>query len=213
LVHCFGFKIQNIKEIALLCKNHNLIVVEDCAHLYNYNLSNFSDAGSFGDYVFYSLHKNFPMKNGGLVVQNNTGLKTFSTTEVTTEANLPLELMQYDARAIAIKRLENFKILDAEINKIQGIYPLKSLTKNDIPHTYPVIVEDNLREKLYFWLADNNMTVIALYYRLIDAVNDGKYSMMQNISDSILNLPIHQGIDNYDIKRIVKGVKQFYGES
>jgi dTDP-4-amino-4,6-dideoxygalactose transaminase len=213
LVHYFGFKINNIEEIVSLCKKHNLIVVEDCAHLYSYNLSVFTDAGSFGDYVFYSLHKNFPFKNGGLVVQNHMNLVTLSTNEIQFEDKLSYQLLQYDAEKIASKRQENYKILDAEIKGIEGVYPLRSLTQKDIPHTYPIIVENDLRERLYFWLVEKNMTVIALYYRLIVPLNEDKYDEMQKISNSILNLPIHQDINKNDIKNLAEVIKQFYGQS
>lgn len=210
LVHYFGFKIKNIEEIVSFCKKHNLIVVEDCAHLYSYNLAGFSDAGSFGDYVFYSLHKNFPFKNGGLVVQNNMKFEALTAKEIQLEENLSFQLIQYDAKMIASKRLENYNIWDSEIKDIEGVYPLKSLANNDIPHTYPIIVENDLRERLYFWLVKKNLTVIALYYRLIDSLNDDTYSEMQKISNNILNLPLHQDINKSDIRKLIEGIKQFY---
>ena len=57
LVHYFGFKISNIEEISRLCKERGVIVVEDCAHLYTHNINYLSNAGTFGDFVFYSLQK------------------------------------------------------------------------------------------------------------------------------------------------------------
>ena len=213
LVHYFGFKIKNIEEIVSLCKKYNVIVVEDCAHLYNYNLLDISDVGSFGDFVFYSLHKNFPLKNGGLLVQNNMKLKSPTNNEIQLEHNFIFQLHQYDAKLIALKRLENYRILDDEIKNIEGVSRLKSLAQNDVPHTYPIIVGNDLREKLYFWLAEKHMTVIALYYRLIDPLNNEYYNEMQNISNSILNLPIHQDISKNDINILIEGIKQFYGQS
>src|SRR5690554_891162 len=70
LIHYFGFKISNLNEIVSLCKKNNIIVVEDCAHLYNYNYRNGSSVDGGGDYAFYSLHKIFPLREGGLLLKN-----------------------------------------------------------------------------------------------------------------------------------------------
>src|SRR5690606_3183355 len=161
---------------------------------------------SFGYYVFYSLHKNFPMKRGGLVVQNTMELKTISVNEIELEDDFSFQLMQYDAEKIALKRQENYKIMDTEIKNIKGIHPFMQLAQNDIPHTYPVIVENDLREKLYFFLAEKKMTVISLYYRLIDPLHNVKFDKMQLISNNILNLPIHQDMNKLDIGELVDGI-------
>lgn len=211
LVHYFGFKINNIEEIISLCKKHNIIVVEDCAHLYTYKLAQFSDVGSFGDYAFYSLHKNFPIKGGGLLLKNNIKLKLPTTENIELEANYAQQLLSYNAELIAAKRQENFKVMDKAIKGIEGVQPLKTLRKNDIPHTYPVIVKNNMREKLYFWLAEKDMTVIALYYRLIDSLKCKKYVDMVSVSNNILNLPIHQDMTKNDIEKLIVEIKQFYG--
>ena len=127
LVHYFGFKIQNIKAIIALCKKNNLIVVEDCAHLFNYSIPNYSDAGSFGDFAFYSLHKFFPITKGGLLVQNTFGYSSFDVKPL--ESTLSFDFITYDIQAIAQKRIENFKFLDQLISEVPGVKPLKQITK------------------------------------------------------------------------------------
>lgn len=204
LVHYFGFKIANLSEIVLLCKKYNLIVVEDCAHLYNYNNSDSFSAGRLGDFTFYSLHKNFPVNEGGLLVKNNNTAPMPLVDENDRKNQLALKLLQYDVNAIAKKRIENFKLYDNLIDDIPLIRPLKKITVNDIPHNYPIIVENSLREKLYFWLINKDITLIALYYRLIDPINKEKYPEMHHLANSILNLPVHQDIDFLAIKKIMK---------
>ena len=49
VVHYFCFISQNIEDIAILCKQYEVILVEDCAHLYNFNSYAYSNAGTFGD--------------------------------------------------------------------------------------------------------------------------------------------------------------------
>lgn len=204
LVHYFGFKIQNIGDIVKLCKKNNVIVVEDCAHLYNYNLFGISDAGNFGDFAFYSLHKNFPLNKGGLLVQNNLNVLNPDTSNVKLEYDFAEEVMAYQTESIAKRQIENFNYLETQITKIKGVKPLKKISKGDIPHSYPIVVKDNLREKLYFWLIDKNITLIALYYRLIEPLKSDKYEQMQYLSNNILNLPIHQDIEKSELDTLTK---------
>lgn len=210
LVHYFGFKIQNIKEIIRICKKYNLMVVEDCAHLYNYNLFEYSDAGTFGDFAFYSLHKNFPFDEGGMLIQNNLEIKSLEISPSKLPYKLVMDLIKYDAKAIGNKRKENFKAIDDLIRNMPGIESFKKMKEGDIPHNYPIIVNNGLREKLYFWLIEKNVPLIALYYRLIDPLQDEKYISMQKISNNILNLPVHQDIKLKDLEYLVSKINEFY---
>lgn len=209
-VHYFGQKIQNIEQLVKLAKSHQLLVVEDCAHLYNYNTTG-SNAGSFGDFTFYSLHKNFPMPEGGMLVQNNETLEE-PQIQVQAKREFAKELFAYDAQAIAVKRINNYKVYDRLIPEMTGIRPLRSYQEGDLPHNYPVVIDDGLRESLYFWLIDKNVRLMALYYRLIDPIlADERHKNMHKLANDILNLPVHQDTKQDDIVRLVelidKGIK------
>lgn len=210
LVHYFGYKIDNIVEVVRLCKHYNLLVVEDCAHLYNYSNFNISDAGLFGDFTFYSLHKFFPIKSGGLLMQNNSDINRIDCSKIVLKLNYDEKFIAYNSKEIVNKRIENFRLLHTLIVDIPGIKPLKTLKKGDIPHTYPVIVENGLREKLYFWMIKNEITLIALYYRLINPLQQANFYAMVNLSNNILNLPIHQDIEQTDLVKLVAKMKKFY---
>ncbi|MBU3822751.1 DegT/DnrJ/EryC1/StrS family aminotransferase [Flavobacteriaceae bacterium XHP0103] len=208
LVHYFGFKIQNIEDIVKLCKKHQIIVVEDCAHLYNYNMFHISDAGTFGDLAFYSLHKNFALKNGGLLVRNNIEHLSIDNSGIDTAYGFSETLSAYRTDLIAKKRIDNFEFLDVLISNIKSVKPLKKISKGDIPHNYPIIVKGNLREKLYFWLIEKNITLIALYYRLIEPLQAKEYKEMQYVSNNILNLPVHQDVEKKDLDILVKLIEE-----
>ncbi|SDH86746.1 MULTISPECIES: DegT/DnrJ/EryC1/StrS family aminotransferase [Winogradskyella] len=203
LVHYFGFKIKNIEEIVKICKENKIIIVEDCAHLYNYNLYSYSRCGTYGDFVFYSLHKFFPMKKGGMVIKNNENINLLFS-GITLDVNYSSQVIKYDVKAIADKRIENYKYLDKLIKNIEGIKPLMSLALEDIPHNYPITVNNNLREKLYFWMIEKNITLIALYYRLINPISKDKYSNTYYLSNNILNLPIHQDINKVELDNLAE---------
>lgn len=208
LVHYFGFTIPNIKQIVDVCKKHDLIVVEDCAHLFSYNLYNLSKTGSYGDFTFYSLHKFFPLSTGGLVVQNNLSLSPLKWQDITVPTILYQNFIQYDAERIAKIRRQNFELWDEVIDGINGVKKLKTLGTEDIPHNYPIIIEEGLREKIYFWLIERDMPLIALYYRLIDALQDSEYTNMLNLSNSILNLPVHQDTNKEDITNLASLLRE-----
>tara|TARA_R110000787_G_scaffold136193_1_gene248659 strand:- start:1582 stop:2502 length:921 start_codon:yes stop_codon:yes gene_type:complete len=210
LVHYFGFKINDFDEVVDLCKKHKLIIVEDCAHLFNYNNYEISDVGLKSDFVFYSLHKNFPIKEGGMFIQNNLSLKFPDISNITLNKNYSEEIYGFDLNGIVKKRKENFKILEKLLKGNINITPLKTLKKDDIPHDFPIIVKNDLREKLYFWLIENNMSVIALYYKLIPPLLDNKYNKMVAISDSILNLPVHQDVNEKELIELIEKINVFY---
>ena len=68
VIHYLGWP-QPIKELTALCREHGLMLIEDCA------LALFSETagrplGSFGDYAIYCLYKTLPVPHGGLLIQN-----------------------------------------------------------------------------------------------------------------------------------------------
>lgn len=208
LVHYFGFQIPEVDKIIQICNKYNVIVVEDCAHLYTHNLSNMSNAGYYGDYTFYSLHKNIPLEYGGMLLVNNNVLNIETKHSDRIDIDYFHALQSYDVQAISIKRKLNFRLMTDLLKDISGIKIMIEIQESDIPHTLPIIVENGLREKLYFWLIDHGITLIALYYRLIDPLQQNRYKEMLYISDSILNLPIHQDMNSESITHVVNMLKR-----
>lgn len=207
LVHYFGFKVNNLKDIAELCQSKGIIVVEDCAHLYNYNIYTYSNAGTFGDFAFYSLHKTFPIENGGLLVQNS--LKCL---DIAIESPLGMDyekiIFKYDIESIVNKRRNNFNHFHKILANIKGLSILKTMNSGDIPHTCPIYIENGLRERLYFWMMDRSIPLIALYYQLIPPLQVTENKNMLDLSKNILNLPVHQDITVEDIERIADHLKK-----
>jgi dTDP-4-amino-4,6-dideoxygalactose transaminase len=72
-IHYLGWP-QPVAELATLCREHEMLLVEDCA------LSMLSETGgrplgSFGDYAVFCLYKTLPLPNGGMLVQNRRVLE------------------------------------------------------------------------------------------------------------------------------------------
>ena len=77
LTHIGGWVNPDIKHIAELCKEKDVILIEDCAHSLG-SLLNGEHTGLFGDAGVYSLYatKAVPAGEGGIVVTNNEELFT-----------------------------------------------------------------------------------------------------------------------------------------
>jgi len=68
VIHYLGWP-QPIGDLAQLCRDHGIILVEDCA-LSLLSESEGRPLGSFGDYSIFCLYKTLPVPNGGMLVQN-----------------------------------------------------------------------------------------------------------------------------------------------
>ena len=70
LTHYFGFPQPDLDAIGELCRDHGLVLIEDCAHaLYSTHLGR--SLGTFGDASVFSLWKTLPMPDGGAVLAND----------------------------------------------------------------------------------------------------------------------------------------------
>lgn len=73
VIHYFGFP-QPIRKLQELCKNHDLYLIEDCAHVLAGQTGG-TTLGTFGDISIFSLRKLLPLYDGGHLVLNNPKLQ------------------------------------------------------------------------------------------------------------------------------------------
>jgi dTDP-4-amino-4,6-dideoxygalactose transaminase len=66
-----------------------------------------------------------------------------------------------------------------------------------------------LREKLYFNLCEKKIMTTALYHTLIPEITSEKFPISHFVSQNILNLPIHQEVEQKDLKLLVREIKIF----
>ncbi len=211
IIHYFGFCRTDLKFIKKLCLQNNVTMVEDCAHAF-YLLTNPLGLGDVGDYSFYSIHKYLATQTGGLLKVNNDELlmPKILPEEVADSSVIELFALTNFCK-IAEKRRNNYKLFYKELKNFQGVKILFELQDNEIPQTFPIIVENDLRERLYFHLMDRQLETTALYYRLISEISELVYPMSYKISKSILNLPIHQDVTSIDVDRMCSEIKKFIG--
>ncbi|RJO61511.1 hypothetical protein C4544_02575 [candidate division WS5 bacterium] len=73
LVHFFGIP-QDTLSINQLCQEFNMVLVEDCAHTLPDPEARYP-VGSIGAFSVYSLRKQLPVPDGGVLVVNNPQIK------------------------------------------------------------------------------------------------------------------------------------------
>lgn len=205
LVHYFGLRISNWDEIVKLCRDNNLIIVEDCAHYFNYNLY---DNYELSDFSIYSLHKFFALNHGGLLISHLESNKFNINRDYLDSSLIDFHVENYDLRKIISKRRDNYIYLYEKLHKETEIKVFKKLNSHDIPQSFPILVDSDIRFDLYLYCIDNSMPIISLYHTLIDEINVKNFSTSFNISKCILNLPVHQNTSFEDLDKLVYRIKE-----
>ena len=214
IIHYFGFCQNNMSEIKRLCIKYDVLLIEDCAHTPQSTTSH-GKLGDIGDFSFFSIHKYYPTIDGGILKVNNDDF-SYLTDKLTASLELPhaetlQTLISSNVEEIKERRRRNYLYLDKFIGEIPGIKKLfNDLPEGVSPHNYPLIVENDLRELLYFDLIKNGVPAIALYYRMIELINEGCFEKSLALSSSILSLPIRQDINLDDLEYIIDNLKNYF---
>ncbi|MBI2135128.1 DegT/DnrJ/EryC1/StrS aminotransferase family protein [Candidatus Woesearchaeota archaeon] len=208
IIHYFGFSQCDPAEARALCDKFGVIFIEDCAHTWC-SKSNQRKLGTFGHFSLFSIHKLVAAKGGGFLLKN----KEFNMEPLDQSKKISPDDMQLfftsNWEKINKIRLRNYNyLLDALRNEklIEIMYP--KLEQGIIPLNFPILFKKNLREKVYFRMIKKGVITIALYYRLIPEIPVSKFPVSVEISNSILNLPVHQDITPEDLKKTVNALKE-----
>jgi dTDP-4-amino-4,6-dideoxygalactose transaminase len=186
LIHYFGYVDPSYQEIISLVKSKNIKVLEDQAH------SLFTDlhggaTGRLCDASIYSLHKMFPVETGGAL--SLTGSQIESET-----SNASQICLNYDIPKISLARIRNFDFL---VNKLSGHDAVlsvlrRSICRGTVPQTFPVIINKKNRDEVYKRMNNSGYGAVSLYHTMIDEISKNSKFQTNEISQKILNLPLHQ---------------------
>ena len=205
IIHYFGFLRSDIQSIAALCRENNILLIEDCAH----TLTSTHDGiplGQFGDFGLFSLHKILPVPDGGILRINNSDY--FSTPPLDESDQIsPATLKAFcSARLEQISqvRRRNYQLLAGHIAHLPGIeimYP--ELAEGIVPQSFPILIQHLSREQVYFAMIEKGVRVIALYYKLIEQIK------------SVIHIPdkrdpiICNVTRREDVQRVIMSMDQF----
>jgi dTDP-4-amino-4,6-dideoxygalactose transaminase len=201
LIHYFGYVDPNYQEVISLAKNNDVMILEDEAHaLYTDFIGGRS--GRLCDAAIFSLHKLLPFPNGGLLCIND---RHIDFGDIHFESLLDYPFMKYDLYGIAKKRIENALMVLHLLEKYcDEIVPLKSqLNMGIVPQTVPVMVKRASRDLVYQKMNESGFGVVSLYHTLIDQIDRDRFPNAYNLSKRILNLPIHQDIEQNEVEKMI----------
>lgn len=208
VVNYFGFRDPYAKEIVDFAHSKDCVVIEDNAHGF-YTYFCYGSVGS--DITFFSLHKMFPFeKGGGIVAENAQLVNLHNITD-----SVDYDPFKYNYNGIARKRLENYeKLLSLSYGKETYFLPLRGkayLTAN-IPQTFPILINIGDRNQIYQIMNDAGYGVVSLYHTMIEELRTDEHRDAMWLSHRIMNLPVHQDVDNeqYDalVERLIKACKE-----
>jgi dTDP-4-amino-4,6-dideoxygalactose transaminase len=134
-----------------------------------------------------------PVSSGGLLCLNGMGLNgglSPETEAVDTLAN-------FDLVAIAEKRLENASAIQEGLKDYcDEVLPLRpQLTSGEVPQTFPVVIRNVSRDKLYEMMNAAGYGVVTLYHTMIDSISEQDFPLSHDLAKHIFNLPMHQDVN------------------
>jgi len=206
IIHYFGFTQNDMDWISSKCKQYHVTLIEDCAHALGSKQGG-KLLGTFGDYSFFSIHKIIASNNGGLLKSNNVQvpIPEMNEGEEQLSEDTITQYIGTDFGAIKEIKRRNYQYLLSQISTIDHLtilYP--ALDEGIIPLNFPILVRNEKREELYFKLQEKGAITCALYYRMIDKIDHKTHPLSYQISDSILNLPVHQDTSIEDLDFFLK---------
>lgn len=197
IIHYFGYVDPKYHEILALCSQFGITVFEDQAH------SLFTDlyggvTGRFCDASIYSLHKMFPVKEGGALMLN-------ASTQPSILKSLGSLCLNYDIVSISKTRRDNAlylsQLLSPYSNHLTQLRP--SLDKGVVPQTFPIRLLHASRDDIYHKLNNKGYGVVSLYHTMIPEISSQQLDHTHQLSTSILNFPIHQDVTKSQLDEMV----------
>lgn len=201
LVHYFGMLDPNLEEIVEICKRNNCIILEDCAHALYTDIVD-GKCGMYGNAILYSLHKMLPLNDGGmLITYDDYGIDKVAT-------NGDASFLDFDLRRIANVRKQNALIWSELLENYGKVRPLRKYQPDITYQTFPIMLDsEEIRDKLYFGLNERGYGAVSLYHELVESLYVSDYADSVFISKHILNLPVHQDVDESMIFMMFKEMK------
>lgn len=198
LIHYFGRTDVNSEQVYHLARKHKVVVIDDLAH--GFFTAAHSSKSFGGDAQLFSLHKQFPLEDGGMVRYKNSEI---ITKQKSTRNDLACKVMNYDWKVISELRIKNFHFLVNRLNSEAGGNSKfdilwSQLSEEDVPQSLPILLRGLPRDELYFALNNHGFGATSLYHTLIPE-SVGIYPDLDHLSQNIINLPLHQDCSEEDL--------------
>ncbi len=203
IIHYFGYVDPSYAEAVRMAREHGAFVLEDEAH------AMFSDVvggicGRLGDACIYSFHKMLPVESGGAAILNSPESPLASKLAGCADSTLPM--CDFDLVGIAAVRRANSLLLDRLVRErlTDGVEPLFGAPAvGEVPQSYPVLIRNGSRDRLYHEMNAAGYGVVSLYHTLISEIPASSFPATARVSRQILNLPVHQDASDRELEAMV----------
>ncbi len=238
VTHLYG-QATKMDKIISLCSKYNLFLLEDCAqaHYAKFNNQYVGTFGVMGFFSFYPTKNIGAFGDAGAIVTNNEmvykkvkmlrnyGSEVRYNFELENGCNSRLDEMQ---AALLLIKIKHSKEITEEKIKIANYYldninnPLVKLPKVEVGctcvwHLFVLQVQD--RDKFVNYMFDNGVKTDIHYpipphlskaYSFLN-YQKGDYPFTESLSESIVDLPIFNGMTDDEIIKVVEAVN-LYGK-
>ncbi|WP_434527760.1 DegT/DnrJ/EryC1/StrS family aminotransferase [Vibrio sp. K4] len=232
-VHLYGL-ISPMVEIMQIAKEHNLLVLEDCAQSHGAILDGkkCGDWGDAGGFSFYPGKNLGALGDAGAITTNDTelfnvisALRNYGSHEKYKHLykGVNSRLDEIQAAMLRIK----LKYLDSEVEKRRTIaaYYNSNINNNLITikkykseseHAYHLfVVETQDRDRLQEYLLSNGIQTLIHYptaphqQEAYSEMNKRSYPISERIHATILSLPISSAMSSSDVEKVVNALNEF----
>jgi dTDP-4-amino-4,6-dideoxygalactose transaminase len=231
-VHFGGFP-SDLNSIQKICKNNNLILIEDAAHASGSSFNN-QKIGSHGFAVCFSFHpvKNLAMPTGGLIAINSKNYKQIRKKiaarrwcGITNRKNFQYDVkelgwnyyMNEFSAAIGLIQLKKLDKHNNKRKKIAKIYQKELHVSQKIPflrdcsyHLYWILTK---KRKSFMKNMKDKGIETGIHYHPIHKMSlyrsNTKLPVTEKVGIEIVTIPIHPNLTNNDIEKIIKYTNRF----
>ena len=191
------------KDISIDIEDLNSKLELYCAHALYTDLIDHK-CGEYGDFVLYSIHKMLPYEKGGVLKVNNEHYEYSDRCSAYLKPEYS-NIINYDLYAISQIRKRNARLWEKLLSEsdCSRIEILRQGCNNVTPQTFPVLIHDYDRTKLYFELNESWFGAVSLYHTMIEPIAK-EFKTSEWISQNIMNLPVHQDVTEENIRKMHK---------
>lgn len=236
-VHLYGTPCD-MDALLKICKDYGLYLIEDCSQSHGATW-NSKKTGSFGDVSCFSFYptkgcggfgdggcvvtNSFDIRNKVRVLRNYGSEKKYHFSEV--GLNSRLDEIQAGLLRIKLKyleelnqeRIENAKLYIKNIHNKNIVLPKELENAKSVWHQF--VIQSPTRDKLKQYLSEHNVQS-EIHYPIPPHLSEaysylmykrGDFPYTEKLSDSVLSLPLYNGIDKKDIMYITKLISEYKG--
>lgn len=236
VTHIYGLVIQDIAEIARICKASDVSLIEDCAQSHGAKIDN-KYAGSFGDIACFSF---YPTKNlgalgdAGALVTNNPdlalkikslrtyGWSTKYDVQVSGGRNSRLDEIQAEFLSLILPDLDEEnrirrRAADLYIDGIANSRIILPRRRGEDFVAHLFVLQTDKREELISHL-QNNLIGFGVHYPIPDHLQKawaGKFEQIsklentEKLAETVLSIPMNPYLTDLQIQRVIDVLNAF----